>query len=98
MSAPLVDDDLDLARLDAIECGAYDISGIDLVALQEALMRIGELAVRVGVSVRALRYYEEQHLLVSERSPSGQRQYQDDAVDRVQLIQRHYGQAAGNLG
>ena len=53
-------------------------------------MRIGELASRVGVSVRALRYYEEQDLLASARSPSGQRQYPDSAVDRVQLIQQLY--------
>lgn len=56
-------------------------------------MRIGELATRTGVSVRALRYYEEQALLTSERSPSGQRHYSDSAVDRVQLIQQLY--AAG---
>jgi len=53
-------------------------------------MRIGELASRAGVSVRALRYYEEQDLLASVRSPSGQRQYPDSAVDRVQLIQQLY--------
>nr|WP_141587034.1 MerR family transcriptional regulator [Actinomadura sp. WMMA1423] len=56
-------------------------------------MRIGELATRAGVSVRALRYYEEQGLLASERSPSGQRHYPGGAVDRVQVIQRLY--AAG---
>ena len=38
-------------------------------------MRIGELAARSGVSVRALRYYEEQDLLISTRSASGQRHY-----------------------
>jgi DNA-binding transcriptional MerR regulator len=51
-------------------------------------MRIGELATRAGVSVRALRYYEEQELLAPERSPSGQRLYLESAVDRVQLIQQ----------
>jgi DNA-binding transcriptional MerR regulator len=56
-------------------------------------MRIGELAAKAGVSVRALRYYEEQNLLTSERSPSGQRRYPHGAVDRVQLIQQLY--AAG---
>ncbi|MEY9962578.1 DNA-binding transcriptional MerR regulator [Streptacidiphilus sp. MAP12-16] len=56
-------------------------------------MRIGELAAKAGVSVRALRYYEEQNLLASVRSPSGQRQYPDSAVDRVQWIQQLY--AAG---
>ncbi|MCM2416401.1 MerR family transcriptional regulator [Streptomyces sp. RKAG290] len=56
-------------------------------------MRIGELAARTGVSVRALRYYEEQHLLTSRRSPSGQRHYSASAVGRVELIQQLY--AAG---
>ncbi|GAA2650082.1 MerR family transcriptional regulator [Paractinoplanes durhamensis] len=56
-------------------------------------MRIGELATKAGVSVRALRYYEEQGLLAAGRSGSGQRHYADPAVDRVQLIQHLY--AAG---
>ena len=56
-------------------------------------MRIGEVAAKAGVSVRALRYYEEQSLLAAQRSLSGQRQYADDAVERVQLIQQLY--AAG---
>lgn len=56
-------------------------------------MRIGDLAARAGVSVRSLRYYEEQGLLTSTRSPSGQRHYTDDEVDRVTFIQRLY--AAG---
>ncbi|WP_172382048.1 MerR family transcriptional regulator [Streptomyces sp. MNP-20] len=54
-------------------------------------MRIGELATRTGVSVRSLRYYEEQGLLSAQRSPSGQRHYGARAVDRVQLIQQLYG-------
>jgi DNA-binding transcriptional MerR regulator len=56
-------------------------------------MRIGELAARAGVSVRSLRYYEQQNLLVSERTMSGQRRYSDNAVGRVELIQQLY--AAG---
>ena len=56
-------------------------------------MRIGDLAAQAGVSVRALRYYEEQGLLTAARSPSGQRLYPGEAVDRVQLIQQLY--AAG---
>lgn len=53
-------------------------------------MRIGELAAKAGVSVRALRYYEEQSLLASERSPGGQRHYPDSAVKHVHLIQEMY--------
>lgn len=53
-------------------------------------MRIGELAAKAGVSVRALRYYEEQNLLASERSPGGQRHYPDSALKHVHLIQEMY--------
>ncbi|MGH3240968.1 MAG: MerR family transcriptional regulator [Spirillospora sp.] len=56
-------------------------------------MRIGEVAQRAGVSVRALRYYEEQGLLTPDRSPGGQREYGDDVVDRVRFFQQLY--AAG---
>ncbi|MFF4732082.1 MerR family transcriptional regulator [Streptomyces mirabilis] len=56
-------------------------------------MRIGELASRAGVSVRSVRYYEEQGLLTSTRSPSGQRHYTEGEVERVAFIQRLY--AAG---
>ncbi|MDG4809609.1 MerR family transcriptional regulator [Micromonospora sp. WMMD1120] len=56
-------------------------------------MRIGELATTTGVSVRALRYYEEQGLLTATRSSGGQRHYGDSAVERVHLIQTLY--AAG---
>ncbi|AXK36743.1 MerR family transcriptional regulator [Streptomyces armeniacus] len=56
-------------------------------------MRIGELARRSGVSVRALRYYEEQGLLTPGRSPGGQREYTEDAVGRVRIFRQFY--AAG---
>lgn len=56
-------------------------------------MRIGELAHRAGVSVRSLRYYEEQGLLDSDRTAGGQRIYEEGAVERVQLIQQLF--AAG---
>ncbi|MBS2540157.1 MerR family transcriptional regulator [Catenulispora sp. NF23] len=53
-------------------------------------MRIGQLATRSGVSVRALRYYEEQGLLIAERSPSGQRHYPEEAVEKVLFFQDMY--------
>lgn len=58
-----------------------------------ASMRIGELAARAGVSVRSLRYYEEQGLLTSLRSPRGHRRYSEGQVERIVLIQRLF--AAG---
>ncbi|MFF5567835.1 MerR family transcriptional regulator [Streptomyces sp. NPDC012623] len=54
-------------------------------------MRIGEVAARAGVSTRVLRYYEQQRLLVSTRTPAGHRQYEEAAVERVRLIQLFYG-------
>ena len=59
----------------------------------ERLIRIGEVARGGGVSVRAVRYYEEQGLLTPERSPSGQRLYRRDAIARVRFFQQMY--AAG---
>ncbi|MFI5716187.1 MerR family transcriptional regulator [Nocardia sp. NPDC051750] len=59
----------------------------------EDAVRIGELSARTGASVRSLRYYGEQGLLTSARSPSGQRHYTPDDIERVELIQRLY--AAG---
>lgn len=53
-------------------------------------MRIGEVAAKAGVSVRALRYYEQQDLLHSSRNPGGQRQYPAGAVEQVRLIQQLY--------
>lgn len=53
-------------------------------------MRIGEVARGAGVSPRALRYYEEQGLLSSERTPGGQRDYPESAVERVRMIQQFF--------
>lgn len=50
-------------------------------------MWIGELAGRAGVSVRALRYYEEKGLLRPERTPSGYRVFSDSDVQTVRHIQ-----------
>ena len=53
-------------------------------------MQIGELSTRTGVSIRMLRYYEQQGLLQPRRRTSGYRDY--DAIDeqvarRVRLLQ-----------
>lgn len=49
-------------------------------------MRIGELSQRSGVSIRSLRYYEEQGLLHPDRLPSGYRIYAEGDVRRVARI------------
>jgi DNA-binding transcriptional MerR regulator len=49
-------------------------------------VRIGEVAGKAGVSVRAMRHYEEQGLLQAWRSPGGHRHCPDTAVARFRLI------------
>ena len=56
-------------------------------------VRIGELARATGASARALRFYEEQGLLQSQRAANGYRTYRDDTVARVRSIR--YLLAAG---
>lgn len=56
-------------------------------------MRIGELSARTGVSIRSLRYYDDQGLLPAERTSGGHRAYPEAAIDRVIRIQELF--AAG---
>jgi DNA-binding transcriptional MerR regulator len=54
-----------------------------------ARYQIGEVAERLGLSLRTVRYYEEVGLVApAERSPGGFRLYDDDAVDRLALIKQ----------
>ena len=54
-----------------------------------ATYRIGELASKVGVTERTIRYYEERGLLDSvKRLDGGQRVYTDDDVRRLKFIQK----------
>ncbi|AKU15350.1 MerR family transcriptional regulator [Luteipulveratus mongoliensis] len=54
-------------------------------------MRIGDLSAATGASPRSLRYYEQQGLMASQRSPSGQRLYADATIERVRLIRNLLG-------
>jgi DNA-binding transcriptional MerR regulator len=54
-----------------------------------ATYRIGELAAKVGLTERTIRYYEERGLLDSvKRLDGGQRVYTDDDVRRLKFIQK----------
>lgn len=56
-------------------------------ARRGATMRIGELAERVGVNPKTIRFYEEIGLLPEpERRPSGYREYGPDDVNRLTFI------------
>jgi DNA-binding transcriptional MerR regulator len=53
------------------------------------LHQIGEVAERVGVSLRTVRYYEEQGLLVPQtRTRGGFRLYSEDQIERLSLIKQ----------
>jgi DNA-binding transcriptional MerR regulator len=59
------------------------------VATAVGRYRIGELAARIGLTERTIRYYEERGLLDSvKRLEGGQRVYTDDDVRRLKFIQR----------
>lgn len=50
------------------------------------LISIGELAKRVGVSVSAIRFYEEKGLISSVRNSGGQRRFLRAAVRRLSFV------------
>jgi DNA-binding transcriptional MerR regulator len=51
-------------------------------------MKIGELAQRTGIPASTIRYYEKEGLLPkAQRGSNGYRVYQDNALERLDLIQ-----------
>jgi MerR family redox-sensitive transcriptional activator SoxR len=50
------------------------------------VLTIGELASRSGVAASALRFYEDQNLIASERNSSGHRRYSRSVLRRVAFI------------
>jgi MerR family transcriptional regulator, redox-sensitive transcriptional activator SoxR len=59
----------------------------------QVLLSIGELTKRSGVAQSALRFYEEEGLISSQRSEGGQRRYEREMLRRVAFIR-----AAQTLG
>lgn len=54
-----------------------------------SLLKIGEVAERVGLSLRTIRFYEEEGLVVPDsRTEGGFRLYSPAAVGRLELIKR----------
>ena len=50
-------------------------------------LSIGQLAKRTGLAVSAIRYYEEQGLVFSERNAGGQRRFRRADIRRLSFIQ-----------
>jgi MerR family redox-sensitive transcriptional activator SoxR len=59
----------------------------------DAQLTIGEVAARSGVAASAIRFYESQGLIASERTSGNQRRYERAVLRRIALIQA--GKAAG---
>lgn len=59
------------------------------VSREEPLLQIGEVAERVGLSLRTVRYYEEVGLAApTARSDGGFRLYSEDDVQRLLVVKR----------
>lgn len=59
------------------------------MSVDERLLQIGEVAERVGLSLRTVRYYEEVGLVTpASRSDGGFRLYSAADVERLQLLKR----------
>jgi MerR family redox-sensitive transcriptional activator SoxR len=54
--------------------------------MAEELLTIGEVAARTGLSTSALRFYEREGLLHSERTSGGQRRYPREVLRRVAFV------------
>jgi MerR family transcriptional regulator, redox-sensitive transcriptional activator SoxR len=50
------------------------------------MLTIGEVAERAGVASSALRFYEREGLIESERSSGGQRRYHRDVLRRIAFV------------
>ena len=51
-------------------------------------MKIGEGALKAGVTNRAIRHYEELNLIKSRRLSNNYREYSKEALDKVKFISR----------
>ena len=63
------------------------------VSVRPGPIQPSALPARTGVSERSLRYYEQQGILAAGRTPGGQREYPEEAANRVIRIQELF--AAG---
>jgi MerR family redox-sensitive transcriptional activator SoxR len=54
--------------------------------LEDRVITIGQLAARTGIAVSALRYYEDQGLLIAQRSKGNQRRFLRSDIRRVSFI------------
>ena len=56
-----------------------------------ARMKIGEVARRLGVAVHVLRHWDDEGVVVPDRTPSGQREYTEEHVHRLRVLRACQG-------
>ena len=54
--------------------------------MKQPLKKIGDVAITLGTTTRALRFYEEEGLIEPMRTPKGTRLYSGDDVTRLRVI------------
>jgi MerR family transcriptional regulator, redox-sensitive transcriptional activator SoxR len=59
---------------------------VEVTAAMVRTLTVGEVATRAGVATSALRFYEANHLIHSERNSGGHRRYRADVLRRVGFI------------
>ena len=55
--------------------------------VEDPLISIGVLAQKVGLSVSAVRKYENEGLIIAHRTPSGHRLFSHEDISRVRNVQ-----------
>jgi len=65
---------------------------VDLKAsCDDDVVRIGEVARRLGVAPHVLRHWDDAGVVVPDRSPSGHREYSEDHFYRLRVLQACQG-------
>jgi MerR family transcriptional regulator, copper efflux regulator len=59
--------------------------------VDHGFMKIGEVAERLGVAVHVLRHWDEQGVVVPERTAAGHRVYTEEQVYRLRVLQACQG-------
>jgi MerR family transcriptional regulator, copper efflux regulator len=73
---------------DADDAPTTPATGIPASGLPAGLMTVGEMAERVQLSHRTVRYYDDEGLLPARRSPGNYRLYGEDALAKMLTIRR----------
>jgi len=76
-----------------------EVKSVQTKYSQTRLFTVGEVARRAGVATSALRFYETNGLIRSERNEAGHRRYHADVLRRVGFIKvaQHVGLTLGEI-